>query len=112
MQRAGISNVKVNLTFVNKGFANLPFHRSKKVWLFFIPTGENPSGNEESFKTSCESFKGQTSLNIQIDLSALKKGSYDVYLKLSESDGNYPLQLANTGWNDKLKATKIGSCTI
>ena len=110
--QAGISNVKVNLTFVNKGFANLPFHRSKKVWLFFIPTGENPSGNEESFKTSCESFKGQTSLNIQIDLSALKKGSYDVYLKLSESDGNYPLQLANTGWNDKLKATKIGSCTI
>ena len=110
--QAGISNVKINLTFENKGFANLPFHRSKIVMLFFIPTGENPSGNEEALKTSSESFKGQDSLIIQTDLSALKKGSYDVYLKLSESDGNYPLQLANTGWNEKLKATKIGSCTI
>ena len=43
-----------------------------------------------------------------IGTADLPEGQYTLYLKISDDDGEYPIQLANDLWNEKLKATKIG----
>ena len=39
----------------------------------------------------------------------LENGDYDLYLRISDSDGKYAIRLANDDiWNESLKANKIG----
>ena len=45
---AGNGTAKMDLTFKNNGFANLPYHRIKRVKLYLVPTDTKPTGNESS----------------------------------------------------------------
>ena len=102
------AEVGMNFSFENSGFANLPYHRAKKLFLYFIPTGTDVTGNEKEVSSSSELFKGQETLNVTADVSALKDGTYDVYVKLADTNGDYVLRPSNTTWNSKLNAIKVG----
>ena len=108
---AGNGTAKMDLTFKNNGFANLPYHRIKRVKLYLVPTDTKPTGNESSiYLSGTKIFTGQSSISVQADLSSLNAGSYDAYIKIvNDSDGKYPIQLANPDWSDNLKAVKIGT---
>jgi hypothetical protein len=86
------AEVRMNFSFENSGFANLPYHRAKKLFLYFIPTGIDVTGNEKEVSSSSELFKGQETLNVTADVSALKDGTYDVYVKLADTNGDYVLR--------------------
>lgn len=99
-----LSELDINLTFENNGFANLPYHRKKMMSVLFEKEGKIVFEKKDSNLL----FDGQEKTFI-LNTAKLPEGSYTVYLKISDFDGNYPIQLANkTLWNPKLKATKIG----
>lgn len=104
------NTLTVNLSFRNDGFANLPYHRKKKVWLYFIEEGTEITENEAPVKTSAL-FTGQKDINFTANISSLDSGTYTVYAKFCNSDGKYAIQFANDGWNESLKANRIGTYT-
>lgn len=101
-----VSDIDINLEIENKGFAKLPYHRKKVMTVLFEKDGsvvlekKNPNlvfeGTDKSF-----------TINTEI----LPEGTYTVYLKISDTDGSYPVRFANDLWNDELKANKIGVIT-
>ena len=100
----------INLKFQNDGFANLPYHRKKTVRLYFIQNGSEITGNESYISSEGDLFTGQESMSVKADVSSLSNGKYDVYAKFCDSEtGKYAVRFANDGWNETLKANKIGS---
>lgn len=99
----------INLSFKNNGFANLPYHRRKSVKLYFVPAGTEPTGQEKYISTSGDLFTGQNKISVRADVSSINKGSYDVYARICDNDGKFPIELANDIWNSKLRANKIGT---
>lgn len=99
------------LSFVNNGFANIPYHRQKVMTVIFVKDEEKvleQTGSALIFEGNEKEF----SKNFTVDISSLPEGEYDVFLKISDDDKNYPIELANTGiWNGTLKANKIGIIT-
>ena len=99
-----LSEMDINLTFINNGFANLPYHRKKVMTVLFEKDGEIVFEKKDPNLV----FDGKDK-SFVLNTSKLPEGSYAIYLKISDFDGNYPIQLANKGlWNSDLKATKIG----
>ncbi|MBR5645923.1 MAG: DUF4832 domain-containing protein [Treponema sp.] len=100
----------VELNLENIGFAELPYHRKKSVFVYLIPKGQEPQGNESAESTSAEFKAGVTKISFVKPVS-LDQGEYDVYLKIADSDKKYPVQLdgKNVIWNENIRANKIGS---
>ncbi len=100
------ASLTAELKFENKGFANIPYHRKKSMSVIFEKDGNVVMERTVSGQTFDGSDKALT-----VDTSSLASGSYLVYLKVSDSDGAYPIRLANNLWKEELKANKIGSFT-
>lgn len=99
-----LSELDINLTFENNGFANLPYHRKKMMSVLFEKDGKIVYEKKDPNLL----FDGKEKTFI-LNTVKLSEGSYAIYLKISDFDGNYPIQLANKNlWNSELKATKIG----
>ncbi|MBP5519796.1 MAG: DUF4832 domain-containing protein [Treponema sp.] len=95
------------LAFKNNGFANIPYHRQKVMTLIFVPQN---GGAKSELKTNCV-FDGSVK-SFAVSTESLSEGKYNVYLKISDENGNYPIELANKGmWDKNLKANKIGIFT-
>lgn len=103
------NQIGIRLEFRNDGFASLPYHRKKAVKLYFVPKDTKITGSEQCIDVKEGTFCGQENLSLKADISCLASGTYDVYAKLCDSDGKFPIQLANDLWNEKLRANKIGS---
>ena len=102
-----LSELDINLTFENNGFANLPYHRKKMMSVLFEKEGKIVYEKKDPNLL----FDGKEKTFI-LNTAKLPEGSYTIYLKISDFDGNYPIQLANKNlWNAELKATKIGEIT-
>ena len=99
----------INLSFKNNGFANLPYHRRKTVKLYFVSSGTEPSGTETYISTDGDLFTGQDKISVKANVSSINKGKYDVYARLCDENGKFPIELANDIWNAKLRANKIGT---
>ena len=98
------------LSFKNEGLANLPYHRKKAVRFYFIPCGSEITGNENYIEGNGNLFIGQEEISFKVDVSSLASGDYDIYAKFcNEESGKFALRFANDGWNEKLRANKIGS---
>lgn len=100
------SSVNFELKFNNTGFGKLPYHHAKTMRIIIE---EKSSNKVVMTKDLSKKFKGDSSLNETIDISSLPKGQYRVFLKICDSDGKYPIQLANGWWSDTHKANRIGS---
>jgi len=100
------ASLTAELKIENKGFANIPYHRKKSMTVIFEKAGNVVMERTVSGLTFDGSDKALT-----VDTSSLTSGSYSVYLKISDSDGAYPIRLANNLWKEELKANKIGSFT-
>ncbi len=99
-----LSEMDINLTFINNGFANLPYHRKKVMTVLFEKDGNIILEKKDPNLV----FDGKDK-SFVLNTSKLPEGSFAIYLKISDFDGNYPIQLANKDlWNSDLKATKIG----
>ena len=106
----GGKKIGIKLAVKNEGLASLPYHRKKTVRLYFIPQGSEITGNESFITGKGDAFYGQTEMYFSADLSHLSSGSYDLYAAFcDEESGKYVLRFANEGWNEKLRAVKIGS---
>lgn len=100
----------IKLSFENEGLANLPYHRKKSVRFYFIPCDSEITGNEKYIEGNGNLFIGQEEISFKVDISTLPSGNYDVYAKFcNEESGKFALRFANDGWNEKLRANKIGS---
>ena len=100
-----LSEMDINLTFENNGFANLPYHRNKVMTVLFEKEGKIVFEKKDPNLV----FDGKDKSFI-LNTSQLPEGSYTIYLRISDFDGSYPIQLANEVlWNPDLKATKIGT---
>ena len=99
----------VELAIQNKGFANMPYHRSKSLTACLVSS----SGNETTISVNGVKFTGQSSLSFSFALPAdLENGDYSVYIKFANKDGHYPVQFANKNiWNTELSANKVGVFT-
>ena len=116
----GNTQLKVKLTLNNEGFAELPYHRTKRLKLYYVKAGtKNPDENaicvdsiQGDFKGN---FEGKTDYTVGVKFpvpASLASGDYDVYLKICDKDGSYPIRLANKDmWNETLKANKVGIFT-
>ncbi|WP_039923795.1 DUF4832 domain-containing protein [Treponema sp. JC4] len=106
----GGKKIGIKLSFKNEGLANLPYHRKKAVRFYFIPCGSEITGNENYIEGNGNLFTGQEEISFKVDVSSLASGDYDVYAKFcNEESGKFALRFANDGWNEKLRANKIGS---
>ena len=101
--------LEVELEIQNKGFANMPYHRSKNLTAYLVSS----SGNKTKIPVNGENFTGQSSLSFNFALPAdLENGDYTVYIKFANKDGHYPVQFANKNiWNTELSANKVGVFT-
>ena len=100
---------EVKLEIQNKGFANMPYHRSKNLTAYLVSS----SGNTITIPVNGVKFTGQSSLSFNFALPAdLENGDYTVYIKFANKDGHYPVQFANKNiWNTELSANKVGVFT-
>lgn len=98
--------LEIRLSFENKGFANIPYHRKKILILYFVK-----DGNLKLTKTLPNMVFDGNSKEINIDTGFLASGTYTVYLKVSDEDGAYPIRFANDLWEPELMANKIGQFT-
>ncbi len=106
------SKLKIDFTLENKGFAELPYHRSKVLKLYFAKQNESPTYQNTICASASGTFKGgMTSFTTNVTLPAsLENTNYDVYLKICDSDEKYAIRLANTGcWNETIRANKLGT---
>lgn len=103
-----MSSLTASMKIENVGFGNMPCHRQKVMRIIF----ENASTNKQAFTVQLDStFTGQTYYSGTASISSLPSGTYNVYAKICDTDGNYPIRLANNLWNSSYKANKIGSFT-
>ncbi|MBP5519798.1 MAG: DUF4832 domain-containing protein [Treponema sp.] len=103
-----VSTIKMNLDFKNNGFANIPYHRQKYMTIIFAK-GDIAA---VSYQVENQLFDG-TKKEFELDTKSLPSGKYNVYLRISDSDGKYPIRLANPSdmWKPIFNATKIGIVT-
>ena len=108
----GGKELGIKIAVKNEGLANLPYHRKKTVKLYFIPCGSEITGNENYVEGKGDLFAGQAEMSFKADISTLASGTYEVYAAFCDEDsGKYALRFANEGWNEKLRANKIGTFT-
>ncbi len=98
------STLDINLKIENTGFANLPYHRKKTATVLLEQEGVIIFEKKDPNIV----FNG-SDMSFVIDTSRLPEGSYTVYLKVSDEDGQYPIRFANDLWNENLMANKIGA---
>ena len=60
-------------------------------------------------QTTGDLFTGQNKISVKADVSSIEKGRYDVYARICDDDGKFPIELANDIWNPELRANKIGT---
>ena len=111
IKKAADSALEVSLSLKNEGFAELPYHRTKSLRVYFVKKDQEASEeNAISAKASGTFTGGKSSISSSVTLpSGLENGDYDLYLRISDSDGKYAIRLANDDiWNESLKANKIG----
>ena len=101
-----MNTAKFKLSFKNNGFANIPYHREKVMTVVFVKN--DAKALEQTILNQI--FDGKEK-EFSVDISSLPHGDYTVYLKISDADGSYPIQLANDLWNENLEATEIGRFT-
>ena len=97
------ATMKIKLQIKNVGFGNL--NKSKKTTIILSDAKgrvtQIPVGN----------WKGKNIYKIYLNLKKydLKKGKYQIYLKVDNGCGKFVVRFANKKlWNKKLEATKIG----
>lgn len=97
------STMKIHLKIKNVGFGNLNRNKSATIIL------SDAKGRVTQIPVG--KWNGKRSYNINLNLKKynLKKGKYQMYLKVDNGSGKYVVRFANKKlWNKKLKATKIG----
>lgn len=111
IKKASDSALEVSLSLENEGFAALPYHRTKYFKVYFVKKDQEAAEENAISAKASGTFTGEmTSISCSVTLpSSLESGEYDLYLKICDSDGKYPLRLANEDiWSESLKANKIG----
>lgn len=97
-----VSRFAIDLSLKNVGFGNL--NRPMDLTLLLqSETGEITS-------VDAGHFNGQKNITFQTNLN-LKKGTYNVYVKLDKGNDKYTLRFANDLWDEELQANQIGSFT-
>ena len=108
------NSAEIRLKYRNDGFANMPFHRKKVLSVIFQPKSgdaiEIPT--KQAFTNAPSGSNDPTSIALTVSTEKLPAGKYTVYIKVSDSDGDYPVRFANDLWNDGLKANKIGEIEL
>lgn len=100
------SSLKIELSIENKGFGNLLIHRAKQMKLIFVNESTRKTEYTKDLKTL---FTGQSKIDETISVSLPAGISYNVFLKVCDSDGKYNIAFANSSMYDSsLKANKIG----
>ncbi|MBR5933489.1 MAG: DUF4832 domain-containing protein [Treponema sp.] len=101
----GNNAFKVNLQITNNGFANIPFHRKKNIFIYLVEQNSTAIKCVEANSF----FTGQSDLSFDVDCPDLVSGNYDVYLQVSDKDKSHYIQFANKSmWNENLNANRIG----
>ncbi len=108
------SDAEINIEYKNNGFANMPFHRKKEMFIIFQPESGDPiaTDTKQVFANAPSGQETATAASFKLSTEKLTAGKYTVYLKVSDPDGTYPVQFANNLWNEELKANKIGEIEI
>ena len=101
----GNTAFKVNLQITNNGFANIPFHRKKNIFIYLAEQNSTAIKCVEANSF----FTGQSDLSFDVDCPDLASGNYEVYLQVSDKDKSHYIQFANKSmWNENLCANRIG----
>lgn len=109
------SSIKIKLSLKNEGFAELPYHRTKNLKVYFVKKEQKASEKNALSANASGSFTGgMTSIEASCKLpSGLENSDYEVFLKICDADGKYAVRLANENmWNESLRANKIGVLKI
>lgn len=108
------NTAEIRLQYRNDGFANMPFHRKKVLSVILQPESgdaiEIPT--KQAFTNAPSGTSDPTSIALTVSTENLAAGRYTIYLKVSDTDGSYPVQFANDLWNNGLKANKIGEIEL
>ena len=97
------STMKIHLKIKNVGFGNL--NKNKKATIIL----SDAKGRVTQIPVGKWNGKSSYKINLNLKKYNLKKGKYQMYLKVDNGSGKYVVRFANKKlWNKKLKATKIG----
>lgn len=115
IEQTSNSSVKIKLSLKNEGFAELPYHRTKNLKVYFVKKEQKASENNAVCVNASGTFSGgMTLIETSCKLpSGLENSDYEVFLKICDADGKYAVCLANENmWNESLRANKIGVLKI
>ena len=115
IEQTSNSSVKIKLSLKNEGFAELPYHRTKNLKVYFVKKEQKASENNAVCVNASGTFSGgMTSIEASCKLpSGLENSDYEVFLKICDTDGKYAVRLANENmWNESLRANKIGDFKV